>query len=101
MTSLKEVLELQSFRQMTTSTTSFESRDKVLLKRHGQKLCRHNLYFTTALFYEDLELPMLLISSKLQPYLKSSCYHILSNGQMVRIVLFQCDMWRKREGIIL
>ena len=54
-TCLKEVLELQSFHQMTTSTTQFESRDKILLRYHGQKLCRHNLYFRTALFYEDLE----------------------------------------------
>ena len=34
--------------------------------RHGQKLWRHNLYFKVPLFQEGLELPILLVSSKLE-----------------------------------
>ena len=38
MTSLIEMLELQNFAHMTTSTISFESRDKILLVTSWTKI---------------------------------------------------------------
>ena len=96
-TSLIEMLELPNFVHMTKSTIWFEWRDKILLVTSWTESWRYNFYFKIPLFWEDLEEPFLVTSSKLLPCLLKKSLKTQKKLKELEIMyqnpIYICILW--------